>query len=125
MRATLIQTLQNNGMIKDLDKLCLCFMGPSGGGKSDFINCILSEFRDCIMTLAETGISPEAPTTTRLKVYQPRLKRHGPGLNIELIDTMGFRAGSGGMVTDDIPMVLDGKVKQVHIDYVNSSILVK
>ena len=114
MRATLIQTLQKNGIkapgIQGSDKLRLCFMGPSGGGKSDFINSILSEFQYRIITLAETGISHEAPTTARLKVYQPQHKRDGPGLNIELIDTMGFRADTCGILTDDIPTVLDGKV---------------
>ena len=105
MRACLIKTLQKNVI-----NLRLCYMGPSGGGKSDSINSILSDFVERIMALAETGSLADAPTTTYYEEYQPRQAKGSQGLNIELIDTMGVLAGTGGMLTDDIPTVLDGKV---------------
>ena len=64
------------------------------------------------MALAETGSLADTPTTTYYEEYQPRQAQGSRGFNIELIDTMGFLAGTGGMLTDDIPMVLDGKVNE-------------
>ena len=105
MRSYLTETVQENVV-----HLRLCYMGPSGGGKSDFINSILSEFVEHIMALAETGSPSDVPATTYYEEYQPRLAKGSRGLNMELIDTMGFLSDTGGMLTDDIPSVLDGKV---------------
>ena len=90
-------------------KLRLCLMGPSGDGKSSFVNSAMSEMYQRVVTFAETGGS-SAPVTRHYREYLLKQGRDGAELDIELIDTMGLLGSSGGILQEDIITVLDGKV---------------
>jgi predicted GTPase len=93
-----------------VDRLRICVIGPSGAGKSAYINSCMSEFYQRIVTFAETGCG-NSPNTTSYREYALKQGREGPVLDVELMDTMGIMEGNGGILTEDITTVLDGKAE--------------
>ena len=95
--------------IQSKPKIRLCFIGPSEGGKSSFINSAISEMYQRIVSFAKTGGSG-SPVTSHYEEYLLRQGRHGKELDIKLMDTMGLLEHDRGILADDAITVLDGKV---------------
>jgi ABC-type molybdenum transport system ATPase subunit/photorepair protein PhrA len=57
--------------VDGVPSLNLCLLGPIGSGKSAFINSVLSEFYQRIVTTAFTGCSDaHTPNTTSVSAYR-------------------------------------------------------
>ncbi|XP_052786794.1 interferon-induced protein 44-like [Mya arenaria] len=89
----------------DVTNFCLLLIGPISGGKSSFINAVLSAFAGKVIQKVAVGES-EQGVTKRYVPYQVR-QADGSLLRLHLCDTPGL-GESSGMDAINLHFLLDG-----------------
>eukprot|EP00066_Takifugu_rubripes_P008301 XP_003974397.1 PREDICTED: interferon-induced protein 44-like [Takifugu rubripes] len=88
-------------------KARILLLGPSGVGKSSFVNSVFSIFRDITGNRAD-GSNP----TSEFRTYLIRGVEGRTFLNLALCDTMGLSEKKGaGLHSDDIVSIIQGHVR--------------
>ncbi|XP_029683550.1 interferon-induced protein 44-like [Takifugu rubripes] len=89
-----------------VNKARILLLGPSGVGKSSFVNSVFSIFRGSIGNRADGG-----KPTSGFRPYLIRGVKEGTFLNLALCDAMGLSEKKGeGLHSDDIISIIQGHV---------------
>eukprot|EP00066_Takifugu_rubripes_P029712 XP_011618978.1 PREDICTED: interferon-induced protein 44-like [Takifugu rubripes] len=89
-----------------VNKARILLLGPSGVGKSSFVNSVFSIFRGSIGNRADGG-----KPTSGFRPYLIRGVKEGTFLNLALCDAMGLSEENGaGLHSDDIISIIQGHV---------------
>ncbi|XP_067845948.1 interferon-induced protein 44-like [Heptranchias perlo] len=93
-----------------VSKAHILLIGPTGGGKTSFINSSNSVFRGHVTSRCLVG-SRATSTTTMYSTYSFRGDKEGTALPLILCDTMGLEEGAeSGINSDDIISIIKGHV---------------
>ncbi|XP_030883047.1 interferon-induced protein 44-like [Leptonychotes weddellii] len=93
-----------------ISEVRILLLGPSGSGKSSFINSVKSVFRGQV-THQATVTSDVTSITGQYRIYPIKDGKDGKYLPFRLCDSMGLHEKEGvGLCVDDIPYILKGCV---------------
>nr|XP_055197385.1 interferon-induced protein 44-like [Nyctereutes procyonoides] len=93
-----------------ISEIRILLLGPTGSGKSSFINSVKSIFRGQRTRHAPVGADTTS-ITEQYRIYPIKYGKYGTCLQFSLCDSMGIHEKEGvGLCMEDIPYILKGCV---------------